>query len=426
MSRGIERCRICGSPQLEPILSLGEQYLTGVFPRSREQKMTCGPLELVKCHADDGCGLVQLRHSYDCDEIYGENYGYRSGLNRSMVAHLKSKVADLLRKTALAAGDLVLDIGSNDGTLLACYPAGVTKVAAPFAGTLLIADEGNGRLEIATNDGRIVWSFPVAGSLPKGQSFSADDAFIAPDGRTIVTNDENHHVVSRIDIASRRIVWQYGRYDRPGSGKGQLNTPDDAYPLANGDITVADIKNCRILEISPAKQIVHQWGRTGVCVDHAPTTYGAPNGDTPLPDGGLLITEIRGSRVVRLSASGRVIFDIHVPVHYPSDAQLDAHGNIVVADYHNPGAVVAVTPAGKLLWRYGPTSGAGRLDHPSLATPLPNGLVSINDDFRHRIVVIDPRSGRIVWQYGHTDRAGTGPGYLNGPDGHQPLPPGLF
>ena len=305
-------------------------------------------------------------------------------------------------------------------------PLGVTSVAAPFAASLLIADRGNGRLLVISNSGRILWKFPVAGSLPKGQAFAADDAFISPDGKTIVANDEDHQVINRIDIATRKVIWQYGTYNRPGSGKGQLHTPDDAYPLANGDVMVADIGNCRILQITPAKTIRRQWGRTGVCVANAPYTYGSPNGATPLPDGGVLITQIRGSRVTRLSATGKVIFDIHVPLFYPSDAQLDANGNVVVADYHSPGAVIGISPKGKLLWRYAPKSGPGRLDHPSLATPLPNGLVSINDDDRQRIVVIDPRTLRIVWQYGHTDRAGTAPGYLSDPDGHQPMPPGIF
>ena len=128
----IDRCRICGNHRLEPILSLGEQHLTGVFPRTREQVVTRGPLELVKCHSDApdarSCGLVQLRHSYAADEIYGEGYGYRSGLNQSMVSHLASTVANLRRRTCLSAGDLVLDIGSNDGTLLSCYPPDLTRV----------------------------------------------------------------------------------------------------------------------------------------------------------------------------------------------------------------------------------------------------------------------------------------------------------
>ncbi|MHB8460532.1 MAG: NHL repeat-containing protein, partial [Candidatus Limnocylindrales bacterium] len=266
--------------------------------------------------------------------------------------------------------------GAASGPVATPIPLGVTSVAAPFASSLLIADRGNGRLLVISNSGRILWKFPVAGSLPKGQAFAADDAFISPDGKTIVTNDEDHQVINRIDIATRKVIWQYGTYNRAGSGKGQLHTPDDAYPLANGDIMAADIGNCRILQIAPDKTIRRMWGRTGVCVANAPYTYGAPNGATPLPDGGVLITQIRGARVTRLNAAGKVIFDIHVPLFYPSDAQLDAHGNVVVADYHSPGAVIGISPTGKLLWRYAPTSGPGRLDHPSLATPLPNGLVS--------------------------------------------------
>jgi outer membrane protein assembly factor BamB len=306
-------------------------------------------------------------------------------------------------------------------------PSSASSVGSGFPGGFLIADRGNGRLLAIDRTGKIWWRFPtsVAGAVPAGQSFAADDAFLSPDGLTIVANDETHEVIDRIDIATGKITWQYGHYNRAGSGAGFLHTPDDAYPLANGDIVVADIENCRVIEISPTKQIVHQWGTTRDCVAGAPATYGRPNGDTPLPDGGILITEITGSRVVRLAADGHVVFDIHVPVHYPSDAQLNSDGNVVVADYNNPGAVVIVSPAGKLLWRYGPTSGAGRLDHPSLATPLPDGTIVINDDFRHRLVIVDPATNTIVWQYGVTDQPGSGANHLDVPDGHQPLPPGI-
>lgn len=120
----IEKCRICGNSNLVPVLSLGNQTLTGVFPRSRNEKITCGPLELVKCHGEGTCSLLQLAHSYDSAEMYGTNYGYRSGLNRSMGLHLERKVQKLLERCPVFHGDVVLDIGSNDGTLLSFYPEG--------------------------------------------------------------------------------------------------------------------------------------------------------------------------------------------------------------------------------------------------------------------------------------------------------------
>ncbi len=119
----IDRCRICGNHQLERVLDLGEQMLTGVFPREQGAEVTRGPLHLVKCTGEgDVCGLLQLEHSYDLGEMYGENYGYRSGLNASMVAHLHNKVKRIMGLVELRDGDLVIDIGSNDSTTLQAYP----------------------------------------------------------------------------------------------------------------------------------------------------------------------------------------------------------------------------------------------------------------------------------------------------------------
>jgi NDP-4-keto-2,6-dideoxyhexose 3-C-methyltransferase len=119
----IERCRICGNQHLERVLDLGEQMLTGVFPREKGADVTRGPLHLVKCTGDgDICGLLQMEHSYDLGEMYGENYGYRSGLNASMVAHLHNKVRRIMGLVDLRDGDLVIDIGSNDSTTLQAYP----------------------------------------------------------------------------------------------------------------------------------------------------------------------------------------------------------------------------------------------------------------------------------------------------------------
>ena len=118
----IDKCRVCGSTALETILHLGDQALTGVFPTHKGQHVTRGPLELVKCTGP--CGLVQLRHSYEPSEMYGENYGYRSGLNRSMVEHLQAKVEGLKKLVTIDESDVILDVGSNDGTTLSFYAEG--------------------------------------------------------------------------------------------------------------------------------------------------------------------------------------------------------------------------------------------------------------------------------------------------------------
>ena len=124
MVKTITRCRICGEDQLTSLMLLENQALTGVFPKTINEKVTSGPVELVKCTSSNGCGLVQLRQSYDLSEMYGLNYGYRSGLNASMVKHLHSKVDKVLEMNSLNKGDLIIDIGSNDATTLRAYPEG--------------------------------------------------------------------------------------------------------------------------------------------------------------------------------------------------------------------------------------------------------------------------------------------------------------
>jgi hypothetical protein len=122
----IQCCRISGSKNLVSVLNLGVQKLTGVFPSTTTEELTEGPLELVWCPES---GLVQMKHSYDLEEMYGMNYGYRSGLNKSMVDHLKQKIQYLQRLRSLTKGDVVIDIGSNDATTLKAYTVpGITRI----------------------------------------------------------------------------------------------------------------------------------------------------------------------------------------------------------------------------------------------------------------------------------------------------------
>jgi outer membrane protein assembly factor BamB len=143
-----------------------------------------------------------------------------------------------------------------------------------------------------------------------------------------------------------------------------------------------------------------------------------------MPGGGVLVSEINGSWIDAFSRTGRLLWSFRAPVSYPSDPQPLPHGRILLTDYAKPGAAVIVDRRGRVLWRYGPTSGWGELNQPSLAIMLPNGDVAINDDFNDRVVIVDPKRGRIVWYYGHLARPGKGPNELNTPDGMDFVPLG--
>ncbi len=249
-----------------------------------------------------------------------------------------------------------------------------------------------------------------------------DDAFLSANRRDIVTNEEFSDTIAVLTLTRHpHIAWEYGHQDVQGSSPGYLAHPDDAYLLANGQVQSADIINCRVLWIDHAKRIVRSLGTAGDCAHDPPRAMLQPNGDTPLPDGGVLVTEI-GGWIDRFSATGQLLWSIKSPTDYPSDAQLLPDGDVLVAGFNTPGRIDILTPRGQIVWTYGPQSGPGALDRPSLAVQLPNGLIAATDDWHHRVVLIDRATKRIVWQYGHTDVPGSGPGYLQKPDGLDLLP----
>lgn len=176
------------------MLDLGDQELTGVFPQTPEEPVSSGPLELVWC---PDTGLLQLRHSFDASEMYGDNYGYRSGLNQSMVDHLGAKVFQLEGMVGLGTGDVVLDIGSNDGTLLRAYgTAGVMRVGIDPTGEKFreyypsdavlnptFFTEHAYRSVAGAKKAKVVTSIAMFYDLDRPDDFVADIASIlAPDG----------------------------------------------------------------------------------------------------------------------------------------------------------------------------------------------------------------------------------------------------
>jgi len=296
--------------------------------------------------------------------------------------------------------------------------APVPSWGRPLPYPIVIADRRNNRLIEVTPDKRIVWEFPSPSlKIYRGN----EDVNFSPDGRRLAVSEEDNFDVHIVDYDKRTLAWTYGTPDVKGSAPGYLDYPDDAHLLDDGMFITADIRNCRVIIIDPStNRIMTEWGKPGRCRHDPPRSLASPNGATPLSNGDILVTEIRGSWITRLTRGSDMVWTVQAPrVSYPSDAFPTADGQVIVADFSRPGRVVIFDPATRrVTWEYEGKPGDTMLDHPSLARELPGtGDIIVADDWRERVVVIDRRTKAIIWQYGVTDRKGHGPGYLNYPDG---------
>jgi DNA-binding beta-propeller fold protein YncE len=289
----------------------------------------------------------------------------------------------------------------------------------PLPYPIVIADRRNNRLIEVTPDKRIVWELPSPNlAFYRGN----EDVNFSPDGKQLAVSEEDNYDLHIVDYEQRAVTWTFGVPDRRGRGSTLLNYPDDAHLLDDGMFLTADIRNCRVLIIDPAKsEIATQWGQPGQCRHDPPRTLAHPNGATPMDNGDILVTEITDARISRITRAGQVKWSVRAPkIRYPSDAFPTVDGRqVIVADFSKPGRVVIFDPAtGKPTWEYFAASGEKMLDHPSLARELPDtGDILVVDDLRNRVVVIDRKTKEFIWQYGVTDTKGHAPGYLNYPDG---------
>jgi len=271
----VEQCRICGNTNLTLVLDLGNQMLTGVFPKAAEEQVTTGPLHLVRCTGDPSvCGLLQLGHTYDVAEMYGDNYGYRSGLNASMVAHLNRKIERILSSIVVTDDDLVVDIGSNDSTTLRAYPSGPTLVGFDPTGAKfrdyypphvqLVADFFSARTFTERYPGRkakIVTSFSMFYDLPNPEQFMREIVdVLADDGMWVF---EQSYMPTMLDMNSydtvchehlefyglRQIKWMT---DRVGLEIVDVEFND----INGGSFSVTAIKSRGVTSVAPSVQMI--------------------------------------------------------------------------------------------------------------------------------------------------------------------------
>jgi len=289
----------------------------------------------------------------------------------------------------------------------------------PLPYPIVIADRRNNRLVEVSPDKRIIWEFP---SPNLGIYRGNEDVNFSHDGLQLAVSEEDNYDVHIVDYEKRELVWTYGVPDVKGDKPGFLNYPDDAHLLADGMFLTADIRNHRVLIIDPkTNRIVTQWGTPGKRRHNPPHELAAPNGATPMENGDILVSEIGGSWISRITRAGKVLWSVQAPhVKYPSDAFPTVDGKqVIVADFSRPGRVVIFDPATrKITWEYFVPEGEKMLDHPSLARELPDtGDILVADDHQDRVVVIDRKTREFIWQYGELKKKGYAPGLLNYPDG---------
>lgn len=166
-----EKCRSCGSYNLIDLFSLGNLAVSDFVERKNIGDGYVAPLTLTMCDSDKGgCSLVQLGHTVPSEVMY-RNYWYESGINKTMTTELSDIAQDISATAQLKSGDFVIDIGSNDGTLLRAYDVtGLNTVGFEPALNLLAAGKAGNTVIIPDFFSKEGWHNKFGDAKAKGIS----------------------------------------------------------------------------------------------------------------------------------------------------------------------------------------------------------------------------------------------------------------
>jgi hypothetical protein len=208
-----------------------------------------------------------------------------------------------------------------------------------------------------------VWQYGTVGT---GSPLSVPVfAIQLPNHNFLITDQSNERVIE-VDKHTKQVVWQYGTTGQTGSGFNQLNNPNSAELLPNGNILIADENNSRVIEVTRAHNIVWQIGSNrGLNI----VAFASR-----LPNGNTLITDSGNNRIVEVTHGKQVVFQ------YATNTE----------------------------------AGSNSTPNPTNAVELANGDISIADQFNNRALIID-RDKTTDFQYGMLNVIGNGPNQLDGP-----------
>jgi len=316
---------------------------------------------------------------------------------------------------------LLLSLAFAFSTLRAHHAlAAASDFNAP--GNILISDQFNNRAVEVDRRGHIVWSFgsnnPALCNPGPGAIIGLNDAERISDGLTVLSGTgipagasaamPNGCVDNRVIVVNQagKIVWQYGQAGVTGSGPNELNVPVFAIQLPNHNFLITDQGNNRIIEVTPKKQIVFQYG-----------ALNNPNSAELLPNGHILIADENNNRAIEIKRDGTIVWSVgpEIGLNIVAFASRLPNGNTLITDSGN-NRIVEVTPDKRIVFQYftntDPKSNPAPL--PTNAVQLADGNISIADQFNDRAIIINQHQ-KILFQYGMTNVVSNGPDQLNGP-----------
>ncbi|GAB3779595.1 NHL repeat-containing protein [Dyella agri] len=325
--------------------------------------------------------------------------------------------------------------------VVAGMAAGGLQMRPAFAqtdgGNILVADQFNNRVvEINRQTHQVVWHFGNGSDLPGPHSvvgtndaerfgtFTLISGTGTPPGLPGCGDTVNGCPDNRVFIVDHYgdIIWQYGQAGVAGAGPDQLNTPVQAlflvsFPGRYGPhVLIADQANQRIILVNLRKQVVWQYGATGVS-GNGPGQLNNPNSAEVLTNGHILIADENNNRVIEITPAGKLVktFTAQGTVSGAAFASRLPNGHTLITDSNN-NRIVEVDGNDKPVWQYFTNTEAGSnpTPLPTRAVRLRNGHTLISDQFNDRVIEVD-MLGKTVFTQGGLNTPGSGYDQLNGP-----------
>jgi hypothetical protein len=274
-------------------------------------------------------------------------------------------------------------------------------------GNVLISDQFNNRVIEINRAGYIVWSFGLGPSdFSPSSIIGVNDAQRVGE-KTLMAGTGNPGgfgdcspgpcLDNRVILVDREghIEWQYGQFGVSGAGPNELNTPVQATWLPNAHVLITDQANARVIEVTPDRGIVWQYGATGGC--NPITSLGDdclnnPNSAELLENGHILIADENNSRVIEVNRDHHIVrsFTAGGTTNIVAFASRLKNGNTLITDSGNA-RIVEVDRGDNPVWSCStngdPLSNPSPL--PTRALRLRNGSTIISDQFNNRVYIVD-------------------------------------